>query len=209
MTFIFNYEREDMFKQILSQLSHMKPVVLDDGSSYFIDYPNTIRFKNGGKEKFWEKWFVAFRIAEGSKDDFFLFMPNDFLDLDLDRMRMIHEQLNDEPYVYNIINDGRDSCWIPFKGVHINDETIQVGFTDCGFFCNRKALEAINFQIDPVDKRRFERRDISSGVGQQLTMKFTRQGVPMYKPLKSLAEHGNHPSVMHGKHRDKVKLISR
>ena len=210
MTFIFNYEREDMFKSILSQLSHMKPVVLDDGSSYLIDYPNTIRFRNGGKEKFWEKWFVAFKMAEGSNDEFFLFTPNDFLDLDLDRIRTLHEQLKHEPYVYNIINDGRDSCWMPFKAIQKDANTVQVGFTDCGFFCNRQALERIGFKIDPVDPRRFKQRgDISSGVGQQLTLRFTRAGVKMYKPVKSLAYHGDHESLMNTEERKRNPLISR
>jgi hypothetical protein len=198
MVFIFNYEREEMFRQVYDHLKEFKPVVLDDGSSYFIE--NAIRFKNGGKQKFWEKWFFALKMAEGSEDDFFLFTPNDFLDLDIDRVLNLHEQLKDEPYVYNLINDGRDVCWDFRKPEPFDENTDRIYFTDCGFFCNRKALEMI---------RRFKREDISSGVGQQLTWKFNRLKVSMYRPKKSLAYHGDHESTMHKEQRKQIKLISK
>ena len=210
MTFIFNYEREDMFKEVLNHLKHLNPVVLDDGSSYFIDYPNVIRFRNGGKKEFWRKWFVAFELAKGSDDDFFLFMPNDFQDLDLDMVMKLHDKYKKQPYLCNIINDGREWCWIQKPSEPIDQYVRKVYFTDCGFFCNRKALERIEFTIDPVNPKRFkDRRDISSGVGQQLTMKFNRGGVKMYLPYKSLAKHGDHESTMHQEERRTNPLISK
>lgn len=210
MTFIFNYEREEMFHQVLNHLKELNPVVLDDGSSYFIDYPNVIRFKNGGKQDFWRKWFVAFEIAKGSDDDFFLFMPNDFMDLDLKKVKKLHKKFKNNPYVCNIINDGREWCWLRKPAEPVDQFVKKVYFTDCGFFCNRKALERIDFKIDPVDDKRFIRsRDISSGVGQQLTMKFNRGGVKMYLPYKSLAKHGDHESTMHKDERKNNPLISK
>jgi hypothetical protein len=210
MVFIFNYEREEMFTQVLNHLKHLEPVVLDDGSSYLIDYPNVIRFRNGGKKEFWKKWFVAFELAKASDDDLFIFMPNDFMDLDLDLLHTLHEKYKRHPYLCNIINDGREWCWIQKPSEPVDQYTKKVYFTDCGFFCNRKALERINFTIDPIDPKRFvNRRDISSGVGQQLTMKFNRNGVKMLLPIKSLAKHGDHESVMHGDLRKENPLISR
>ena len=210
MIFIFNYEREEMLNQILNQLRSEKPVVLDDGSSYFIDYDNVIRFAHGGKQEFWRKWFVAFELAKGSEDDFFMFMPNDFLDLDLTKIKKIHKKLKDNPYVYNIINDGRDTCWNSQPPRPFDQSADQVFFTDCGFFCNRKALDAIGWKITPIDGRRFVKRsDISSGVGQQLTSEFNRHRVKMFRPRKSLAKHGDHPSVMHPELRQTIKLISK
>lgn len=210
MTFIFNYEREEMFKEVLNHLKHLNPVVLDDGSSYLIDYSNVIRFRNGGKKEFWRKWFVAFELAKASDDDFFLFMPNDFQDLDLDLVMKLHEKYNKQPYLCNIINDGREWCWIQKPSEPIDQYVRKVYFTDCGFFCNRKALERIEFTIDPVNPKRFkDRRDISSGVGQQLTMKFNRAGVKMYLPSKSLAKHGDHESTMHQEERRNNPLISK
>ena len=209
MTFIFNYEREEMFKEVLEHLKHLNPVVLDDGSSYFIDYPNVIKFKNGGKKEFWRKWFVAFELAKASDDDFFLFMPNDFLDLDLDLVQKLHKKYKNKPYLCNIINDGREWCWIQKPAEPVDQYVRKVYFTDCGFFCNREALERIEFTIDPVNPKRFKYRDISSGVGQQLTFKFNRNGVKMYLPIKSLAKHGDHESTMHGEERKKTPLISK
>ena len=209
MIIVFSYQREDMLKQVLNDLKGENVTILDDGSDFKIEHPNVIRFKNGGKQKFWEKWFVALKIAEGSDDDLFVFMPSDFLDIDMEAIRQKHEQLKEQPYVHNIINDGRDSCWLPFRPIKINEDLVQVGFTDGGFFCNRSALERISFKMAEIDQRRFKRHDISSGVGQYLTTEFTRRKVPMYRPEKSLAFHGDHPSTMHPDERVKNKLISK
>ena len=207
MIFIFSYEREEMLTQVLSNLSDYEPIVIDDGSSFFI--PNCIRYEHEGKQGFWKKWRDAFEMCKKSDDDFFMFMPDDFLNVDMDRILSLHEQLKDKPYVYNIINDGREWSWLPFKGVQINEHTMQIGFTDCGFFCNRKALEAIDFKIDPVDPRRWKNNpNLSSGVGQKLTKSFTLKGVKMYKPMKSLAYHGNHESKMNPEERKINPLIS-
>ena len=209
MIFVFSYQREQMLKQVLKDLKGEVVTILDDGSDFTIKHPNVVKFKHGGKAKFWEKWFFAFKIAEGTDDDFFMFMPSDFLNIDLVKIKEIHSQYNHKPYVYNIINDGREMCWNNLRPLIKDRNTEQVFFTDCGFFCNRAALEAIEFKIKEVDKGRFiKRKDISSGVGQNLTYAFNRNGVKMYKPNESLAFHGDHESTMHLEHRKQLPLIS-
>lgn len=206
---VFSYQREEMLKQVLKDLKGEVVTVLDDGSDFVVKHHNVIRFKNGGKQKFYKKWQVALLIAEGSDSDLFLFMPSDFLNIDLKRIKELHEQYKAQPYVYNIINDGREMCWNNFRPVTIDRDTTQVFFTDCGFFCNRVALAKIGFSIPDVTPMRFQRRqDISSGVGQSLTQLFIRHGVKMYKPTKSLAFHGDHPSTMHPEQRTITPLIS-
>lgn len=209
MIFVFSYQREQMLKQVLKDLKDEVVTILDDGSDFTIKHPNVIKFKHGGKEKFWEKWFFAFKIAEGTDDDFFLFMPSDFLNIDLVKIKEIHNNYKDKPYVYNIINDGREMCWNNLRPLIKDRNTEQVFFTDCGFFCNRAALEAIEFKIKEVDKGRFiKRKDISSGVGQYLTTYFNRARVKIYKPNESLAYHGDHESTMHPIGRKEVQLLS-
>lgn len=209
MIFVFSYQREQMLNQVLKELKGEVVTILDDGSDFIINHPNVIRFKHGGKAKFWEKWFFAFKLAEGTDDDFFMFMPSDYSEINLDKIKEIHNNYKDKPYVYNIVNDGREMCWNNIRPIIKDRDTIQLFFTDCGFFCNRLALEAIEFQMKEIDKNRFiKRKDISSGVGQYLTYAFNRARVKMYKPKSSLAFHGDHESTMHPEHRKELPLIS-
>jgi len=197
-----------MLRQVLTDINGEAFLVLDDGSDF--ECENMVMFPHEGKAGFWKKWKYAFDLAQTLDDELFIFIPDDFTGLQLGDILMLHEQHKHEPYAYNIINDGRDSCWMPFKAVQTNEHTIQVGFVDCGFFCNREALKALEFRIDPIDANRFKlKKNISSGVGQQLTNRFTRRGVKMFKPVKSLAYHGDHESLMHPEERKLNPLISK
>jgi len=209
MIFVFSYEREQMLKDLTAELKGENFLILDDGSSYPLK-DDMIRFPHEGKAGFYKKWQFAFKTAEATKDDFFLFIPSDFQNVQLDEIKRIHETMKHQAYVYNVINDGRDWCWIQKDPEPYNENTYKVYFTDCGFFCNRKALESIDFKIRSVDPKRFKLSpNISSGVGQNLTMQFHTARVPIYMPKMSLAYHGDHQSVMHPEHRKKNQLISR
>jgi hypothetical protein len=209
MIFVFSYEREQMLKDLTAELKGENFLILDDGSSFHIT-EDMVRFPHEGKAGFYKKWQFAFKTAEATKDDFFLFIPSDFQNVQLDEIKRIHEGMKHQAYVYNVINDGREWCWIQKDPEPYNENTDKIYFTDCGFFCNRKALESINFKIRTVDPKRFKlSKDISSGVGQNLTMQFHTARVPIYMPKKSLAYHGDHQSVMHPEHRKKNPLISK
>ena len=207
MIFVFSYDREEMLSEVVKPLGRHF-LILDDGSSF--EFENMVKFPHEGKAGFWKRWAFAFKTAEATNDDLFIFMPDDFQHLQVDKIKQLHELHKHEPYAYNIINDGRLSCWFPFTPKKYNEDTIQVGFVDCGFFCNRESLEKLEFRIDPIDPKRFKtRKNISSGVGQQLTNRFNRHGVKMHLPVKSLAYHGDHDSKMHYEFRKNNPLISK
>ena len=207
LIFIFSYNRPEMLKQVIDDTSDNDVIIIDDGSDFKINHPNVHKFPHGGKLKFWMRWNHALSIARKSKHDKFIFMPDDFLNIDLNRINELHNLLQKSgPYVYNIINDDREWSWVKFTPVNITDDTIQIGFTDCGFFCNRETLEKLDFKIIPI---RHSRRVQSSGVGRQLTLRFTAAKVPFYKPVKSLAYHGDHPSMMHPSERKRNPIISK
>jgi hypothetical protein len=208
MVFIFSYNRRKMLESILDKLTCFNPVILDDGSDFVLDYPIFVQFKHTGKEGFWEKYDHAFKISKKSYDDFFLFMQDDFLDLKLDKVRDLHNRFKNEPYVCNVINDGRSKCWNKLNAYLVSDDLYKTGFVDGSFFCNRSALSLIGFYIDPINKERFKNKSISSGVGQQLTSRFLKSGVSIYKPVKSLAYHGDYESLMNPESRKINKLIS-
>lgn len=211
--FITTYDREEMLTKTVKHLNSFGiiPTIKDDGSDYPIKLPQYFRHKHRGKKRYWETWFEMFNQCRASSAELFLFMPDDFEDLCVNDMIRLHNKYKSEPYVYNIINDGRLYEWNRILPSPVNMETIRVGFTDCGFFCNREALESIDFTILAVNLKRWEiyGEQCSSGVGQQLTQRFNQNRVAIYKPVLSLAYHGDHVSKMHEEERKRNPLISR
>ena len=203
---IFSYNRKKMLHQILRHLDGFNIVVIDDGSPFPINHNSVISFTNGGKKEFWQRWDRALSVAQSSHCSRFIFMPDDFLEMDMDRIQDLMNRYGDAPYVYNLINDDREWSWIKYTPNLVSEDTYQIGFTDGGFFCSRSALDKIGFHMIPI---RHRRKIISSGIGHQLTHRFTRAKVPFYKPLKSLAFHGDHPSQMHPEERIKNPIISK
>jgi len=210
-TYVLSYNRPKMLTEVVEHLikNGVYPIILDDGSDYEIELPYAFRHKHRGKEGFYITWDEMLKECKRIETDFFLFMPDDFLEVDIDRIMELHEKYKHEPYAYNIINDGRTGYWTGIQPKQIDKDTIMSGMIDCGFFCNKLALDKIGYHIDKIHKRRFKDPNISSGVGQQLSMRFLLNRVLMYTPVKSLAIHGNHESKMHKEERIKNPLISK
>jgi len=198
---LFTYDRPRMLNATVEHLaSHgITPIIYNDG----VTHP----FR--GKQGFWQTWDEALKACQKSDEDFFLFMPEDFQDIDIERIKELHEEFKDKPYVYNIINDGRHESWLRFQRKQPINGTEEIGFCDCGFFCNREALEATKWRIKQPPASRWKTEGMSSGVGQQLTTMFTNYRVKMYKPVKSLAYHGDHESKMHPEERKRNPLKSK
>ena len=55
----------------------------------------------------------------------------------------------------------------------------------------------------------FNDKSKSSGVGYQLSRRLIQLDIPMYKPIKSLAKHGGHESIMHTEERKLNPLKSK
>ena len=202
---LFTYDRPEMLKETTDHIRRN----IGENDTLTI-YNDGVDFPHRGKKGFWKTWNEALKKCEENVDDIYLFMPEDFLNLDFDRVREMHERMKHEPYVFNIINDGRHQSWGAFKKQDPVNGVEQIGFCDGGFFCNRKALEAIGFYMIEINERRWkEFPNLSSGIGQQLTGRFHRAKVKMYKPVKSLAYHGDHESKMNPEERKKNPLISK
>lgn len=198
-------------------------LVLDDCSEYDITplakYARIYRAPyNRGKKEYYKQWQKALAYARLAKEeDYFIFSVDDFKETQYQELRQIYEALNDElngaPFAVNIIYDGRLKCFSAYDPTECKVNGLdfwRVGFVDCGFICNRKALEVLNFTIEPIPPIRWLNNEaMSSGVGQQITNKFARHGVKMYIPKASLASHGSHPSKMNPEERIKNPLISK
>lgn len=198
--YITAYDRAEMLKQVVERFREfdIEPIIYEDG----VTHPHR------GKKGFWQTWDEILKDCKENEADLYIFVPDDFLELDIEKIKQIHNEIG-KPYVYNIVNDGRWQSWGYFrKQQPINGHEI-VGYCDCGFFCDRGALEETEWMIKQPNPKRWDRNpNMSSGVGQYLTGKFMHT-VTMYKPVKSLAYHGDHESKMHPEERKKNPLKSR
>lgn len=204
-----------MLKTIVDQLEsfNVSYHIVDDGSTNhpFGGFKNVKSFEHGGKQKFWERYQYGLDYALASDHDNYIFMPDDFLDLKLDQIKLLFDAWQQSEFAVNIINDGREHCWgnyrLGLKPIPFLDNVLtEVGFNDCGFISNRLSIR--NIKLVQMQDAWFDRPDKSSGVGFQLTNQMRKLGIPMLKPQTSLAYHGEHESKMHGEHRNQVQLKS-
>lgn len=205
-TFIFTYDRKDMLTELVTLLNSygITPIILDDGSTYEHEFNHYFRHEHRGKEGFYKTWLEALKMCEKSEAELYLFLTDDMQDLDVSRILEKHKEKRGNKYAYNILNVGFDKMWLPVVPIPLGDE-IRVGFVDCGFFCNREALEAIKFTFEP----RLDWNYNSSGVGYALSKAFFDSPVFCYIPIKSMAYHGDHESKMHPDERKQNPLISK
>lgn len=205
-TFIFTYDRQEMLTELVALLSSygIEPIILDDGSTYDHDFKNYFRHEHRGKQGFWKTWKEALAMCKDSEAELFVFLTDDMQDLDFTRIIEKHKEKRGGKYAYNILNVGFDKMWFPIVPIPLGDE-VRVGFVDCGFFCNKEALEAINYDF----QERLDWSYNSSGVGYALSKAFLDSPVFCYIPIKSMAFHGDHESKMHPEERIKNPLISK
>jgi hypothetical protein len=212
MITIFSYNRQPMLQRLVHELKEKLPdqriVVIDDGSDFdpmpFVDHCEFHKLEHKGKEQWWKNWQYAFDICKESDDDFFAFMPDDWWDVWTDDMIKIHNDTSGA-YAYNFHNNGIKHGWSNKEEKYVDIfhvETVLCHFVDCGYFCNRQALEAINFTQPQISMINFYKWNQSSGVGKYQTIEFEKNNVPMYRPVKSLSWTDRHPSMMHPKERE-------
>ncbi len=210
MIFVFSYQRRKMLERLLSELKDcgQRIVVIDDGSDFKLDHVEWVSMPHGGKQRFWKNWHIALRLFEKSKDEFVLFIPDDVTDVNLEKIKSYFETFKNMAYVFNVLTDSRKRCWNGIKPLTVNDDIEQIGFVDCAFFTNRLTIDMIGYHMNPVSLYRFRNKNISSGVGQQLTSRINSLKIPIYRSVKSLVYHGDHSSVMHANERKKNPLLS-
>ena len=213
---ISNYQRFEMLTKLIIDINSIDIegvsvdyMVFDDCSSYTIG-KNVIRFKeHRGKERYWETFNDMFQYAKMHEYDLYVFTPNDFLNYDFQSLFRRAVDMSKTKYVFNIINDGRTCSWTGRNMIRLNKDTYRSFFTDCGFFTNRTTLNALDFKVMPIkEKPLFEQSKSGSGVGKQLSSRLCALNIPIFTPVKSLAYHGEHESLMNPEIRKHCKLVS-
>lgn len=199
-----------MLERLWNELGTMQlfTSIYHDEPSPEFKTPVSFTQKNKGKEQFWVTWNKMLAEAKQSSSELFIFLQDDVINVDFDRILKYHNQLKGNPYAFQLINDGRVNCWNAFRPKWVSSEIQEIGFVDCLMFCNRDALHRLRWAINDVAPK-LRHQMISSGVGYKLSKKFMHKNIKMYRPFKSLVYHGDHDSVMHYEHRKQNPLISK
>jgi FkbM family methyltransferase len=90
-----------------------------------------------------------------------------------------------------------DRCWTPVRAMQAGD-LVQCGWVDCGaFVCDRRLFDALGWRLHPVSARRWHEQELmSSGVGEQLSVRAHQAGLRMYRVARSYTVHDGSPSLM-------------
>lgn len=196
--------------------------IVDDGSDqslkpliceYQKQIPN-LRFyrfeKPHGKQKYWQviNWLLT--TARGADADYFckidddFEMPPDFLKQCFHLWDVIDDPQKLALHLFCPKGDKIRRSWsrLPTKfRAFQGHKFFTVGWLDCHFFSERAFLDKLQWRIAPIPQTRWEgsekHRALSSGVGQQISLRMKNKG-HFYIPDRQLIEHrGNHCSIMH------------
>ena len=211
---ISNYERKKMLRELLHSIKGFNSenitvdyFIIDDVSSYKLRDKNFhINAEHRGKLFYWKTFNEMFKYCKNNLYDIYVLTPNDFQKYDFNRIVEYGIKFKNIEYIFNIINDGREISWNNFTPVNITENIRLQFFTDCGFFTNYKTLASLNFKVYKI-KHNVGKAG-GSMVGSQLSNRLNNERIPIFTPIKSIAYHGHHDSLMHPEERKQNNLIS-
>jgi len=221
---ITSYNREAMLKLLLSDISTQKKeykilvTIFDDGSipEYNLsdfDVKHIRFYKNNGKRGFWNVVNTIFKYCKNIQAKKFIFIGDD--------MRLCKDFFTKSAKKYDSINDENKIClglfitntyrknpnWTNFLPIE-HKNYYQTQWNDVNFIAEYKFFEKLNFEIHPISAKRFANNsNISSGVGQQISIRLNDQKLSMFHVKKSLISHGDHESKMNPLERINHKII--
>lgn len=169
--------------------------------------------RNHGKHIFWQ-WIdrVYMDLKRVSADTLMVFLQDD--------VRLCHEFFDKARAQWHAIADTRKTtltllmdsqregrpCWTGFQPVR-KGPVWQTQWVDQLFLADRRFLETVNFRMPPVSAYRWRANpNLSSGVGQTLSMIMHRAGRHMYCVDESLIAHMGHSSLMNGALRERETM---
>lgn len=228
---ITTYKRNNELKRLLEQINSYREkynfttLVYSDGEILDLRHSNysDVYFlgeneKHSGKEEFWRIWDNILKYFNVNFFklfcDYCFFIQDDteLKDNFFDEAIRIWDSINDDKKIaLQLLTDENRKgkpCWIPFK-VKEYEEYYHTQWIDCNFMCEPLLIEALEYTINPIDKRRFLKPNISSGVGEQISSRLHRIGLNMYQVKNTLLTHDDHKSYMNEEERKINPLIAK
>jgi len=211
---VSSYERKEMLLSLLNklgkQISIKDILIFDDQSSFKM--PKEYLFlklnEHYGKEFLWKKFRFIFEVIPKSYK-YYIFLPDD-VEIEYDFVEKSIEawkSINDKRKIcLSLLTDNRTTYpnWTGVLPI-VNCSTILTQWNDLCFICEAKFFDNVNIQ--PIKLKRFENPNISSGVGEQISIQLFKKQLNQYHVKETLVHHGNHDSKMHYEHRKKTPII--
>lgn len=215
---ITTYNRSDMLYNLIKNIESekndykLKIFIFNDGSTekYDLsgfDVTHLRLFPNRGKKRYWQIINQTFNLVKSIKSKYYLYLPDDvkLIDNFFSELIRIYSLIDDKNKIcLNILTDGRvdRTNWTNFKSEHY-DEYIKTQWNDLCFLANIDFFSKLDYEIKPIPLSRWNNNpNISSGVGQQISLRLYNMGLNMYHTKKSFVYHGNHESKMNKNERE-------
>jgi len=204
---IYNDKSISNYKNVISFLRDKFP---DKAHYYLTDVHH-------GKQYYWKITNFSYNKIKNEQFDYVIQLPDDvqlvpnFFKTTIKQFDSIND---DDKACLNILNDRSRygaSFWTPVKAEKIKfGKNIfwHTGWVDMCFISSKNYFKTLDYEIYPVDIAWSSSQKLSSGVGMQISQRLYQEKQNIYQVNDSLVIHGNHPSVMHFKHRQKTPLIS-
>lgn len=161
-----------------------------------------------GKRKFWMIINDIFREARAMIEnwDYFLLLQDDitvepnFLSEAVAVFSAIKDPFKTLLNLLLVHSDRGQTQWTGIRPVKIDCAgfpVYKVGWTDCAFIANHRALYMLDWRMIPISEERWELNPLlGSGVGPQISERILKSGSTMYQVGRHLIHHGELPSLM-------------
>jgi len=195
---------------------NIKIFVFDDNSTEVyernkIDETFIKMYPNRGKFKFWEIINTTFKTIKNINSKYFVFLQDDLKLTDnfLENIKNKYESLNDEKKI--CLEFRTDNRVLSPNWTNVNPqnqgEYIKTQWTELDFICEKKFFEVLEYKINPIPMSRWKQdKNLSSGVGSQLSQRLLSLGYNMYHTTESLVIHDGEDSKMNIEERILNKL---
>ncbi len=212
---------EDISRETIGKKVHIH--IYDDNSpvdnyvskSINIKYNLTKYGYNHGKEGYWSVMNDVFKDAQTWNFKYFFFLQDDcrltegFFDLAIAEFEEITDPNKATLCTFTPNSVYDRTMWTHRKAkdmVFGGKKYIKSNYVDCIFMCPWETLKALQFKIEPVASSRFISKIISSGVGQQLTIRLMHLRKTMYCAYSSLVISHSNKSKMNEEERKRNPL---
>ncbi len=222
---ITTYEREDLLKSLLNDINKyknylkIKIFIFDDGSNiqynlkdYDVKYIKYL--VNHGKKQYWKLINDIFKVFKHISSNYYMILPDD--------INLKNNFFNYAFKFYESINDPKKIClnllmdesrrgkknWTNFQPIEYSNYYL-TQWNDLCFLAEKNFFEVLNYEITPIDENSWANNEnLSSLVGQQISIRLYKLNKNMYHVKNSLVTHGPHISKMNTKEREINKLIA-
>jgi len=221
---ITTYNRESMLKSLLDDIFKVKKykilvTIFDDSSDnpydlseYDVKY---IRYvKNNGLKKLWRVIGDTFKYCKKIDSSYHMYLQDDLRLKEgfFDECIRIFEKIPDDKKItlgtLMVESQRNQKKWTNILPVEY-DEYTKTQWCELVFICKYEFFEVLNFKMNPIPLKRWVKNpNISSGVGQQISLRLLDSGHNMYHTINSLCTHGTHESKLFGEYRQQEKLIA-